>query len=326
MITNKPTRLRRNATIRSMVKETTLSMDNIIYPVFLVEGQGIKEEISSLKQQYHYSIDMLVTDLPELAKLGIKRLLLFASTDQKSADGSSGADSEGIVQKAISAIKEADQSFYVIADVCLCQYKEDGHCCVYSDNHEIDRLSTLKVLSDIALSYANAGADMVAPSDMMDGRVEAIRDKLDNNACEHVAIMAYSAKYASSYYGPFREAAHSAPAFGDRKAYQMDPANREEALKEIQLDIQEGADMVMVKPAMPYLDIISDARANVHVPVAAYQVSGEYAMLVNAIENGIMDERAIYESLIAIRRSGASVIISYFAKELPRILKKEAGL
>lgn len=326
MKSNRPTRLRRNTNIRSMVKETLLTMEHIIYPIFLVEGEGIKDEITSLRNQFHFSIDMLVKELVVLKELNIKRLLLFASTDKKSVDGCSGAEMDGIVQKAIRAIKKADDSFYVIADVCLCQYKEDGHCCIYRKNHEIDRVRTLDILSKVALSYAKAGADMVAPSDMMDGRVGAIRNILDENEQEHVAIMAYSAKYASSFYGPFREAAHSAPSFGDRKAYQMDPANRIEAMKEIMLDVEEGADIIMVKPAMPYLDIIADAKSNVTVPIAAYQVSGEYAMLVHAIDKGIMDERAIYESLIAIRRSGATVIITYFAKELPRILKKEANL
>ncbi len=325
-MTNRPTRLRRNTTIRQMVKETRLTMEQIIYPIFLVEGNHIKEEISSLKDQYHYSIDVLVSELPNFKKLGIKSLLLFASTSHKSMDGSSGSQEDGLVQSAIKAIKEEDPTFYVIADVCLCQYKEDGHCCIYKENKEIDRMATLNVLSDIALSYAKAGVDMVAPSDMMDGRVGAIRQKLDQNGYEYVAIMAYSAKYASSFYGPFREAAHSAPAFGDRKSYQMDPANRTEALKEILLDVEEGADVIMVKPAMPYLDIISDAKQSVTVPVAAYQVSGEYAMLMQAIEAGIVDERAIYESLITICRSGASIIISYFAKEIARILEKEANL
>lgn len=325
-MTNRPIRLRRNTTIRQMVKETRLTMEQIIYPIFLVEGTQIKKEISSLKDQYHYSIDVLIGELPYFKELGIRSLLLFASTSQKSADGSSGSEKDGIIQSAIKAIKEADPSFYVIADVCLCQYKEDGHCCIYKESKEIDTEATLTMLSEIALSYAKAGVDMVAPSDMMDGRVGAIRGKLDQNGFDHVAIMAYSAKYASAFYGPFREAAHSAPAFGDRKSYQMDPANRIEAVKEIMLDVEEGADVVMIKPAMSYLDIISDAKKNVTVPIAAYQVSGEYAMLLQAVEQGIVDERAIYESLISIRRSGATLIISYFAKEIARILEKEAGL
>lgn len=321
---NRPTRLRRNNTIRQMVKETSISMEQIVYPVFLVEGECIKKEISSLKNQYHYSVDMLINELDEFKKHNIKSLLLFASVNEKSINGISGANEDGIIQTAIRKIKQLDPSFYLIADVCLCQYKLDGHCCIFGENKEIDRQSTLEVLSEIALSYGKAGVDMVAPSDMMDGRIGAIRQKLDENDLEYVAIMAYSAKYASSFYGPFREAAHSSPTFGDRKTYQMDFSNRMEAVKEIELDIEEGADIVMVKPAMAYLDIISDAKKNTNVPIAAYQVSGEYAMLVNAIENKILDERAIFESLIAIKRSGAQIIITYFAKDLSNIIEREA--
>ena len=322
----RPTRLRRTSGIRQLVKENRLHMDQIVYPIFLVEGKGIREEISSLKEQFHFSIDMLVVELPLLLSKGINSLLLFASTDHKSIDGSSGGESNGLVQQGIRAIKENQPNMTVIADVCLCQYKEDGHCCVYKENHEIDRIKTLEVLGQVALSYAVAGADMVAPSDMMDGRVARIRQVLDGQGYEHVGIMAYSAKYASSFYGPFREAAHSAPSFGDRKSYQMDPANRKEALREIDLDIQEGADIVMVKPAMPYLDIIADATAFTDVPVAAYQVSGEYAMIRSAVDHGQIDERAIYESLMAIVRSGASIIISYFAKDIQGLIDREVRL
>ena len=322
----RPTRLRRTAAIRRMVKETRIHMDQIIYPVFLVEGQGIREEIASMKDQYHFSVDMLVQEIGLLKDKGIGSLLLFASTDHKSIDGISGADPEGLAQQAISAVKTSHPDMTLIADVCLCQYKEDGHCCVFKENQQIDRQTTLEVLGQIALSYAVAGADMVAPSDMMDGRVGKIRNILDANGFEHVGIMAYSAKYASAFYGPFREAAHSAPSFGDRKSYQMDPANREEACREMLLDLEEGADIIMVKPAMAYLDIISDASALVDVPVAAYQVSGEYAMLRSAVETGILDERAIYESLLAIRRSGATIIISYFAKEIQKIIDREERL
>lgn len=321
-----PTRLRRNASIRNMVRETKIDMSQVVYPVFLVEGENIKKEISSLKNQYHYSVDMMVKELPMLKGLGIDKLLLFGSTDDKSIDGSSGAKSDGLVQRGISAIKEAMPEMYVIADVCLCQYKSDGHCCIYFDDYEINRKSTLEMLSAVALSYAKAGADMVAPSDMMDGRVAHIRKTLDDNKFEHVALMAYSAKYASSFYGPFREAAHSAPSFGDRKAYQMDPGNKLEAIREIKLDLEEGADVIMVKPAMPYLDIISEASKISDVPVAAYQVSGEYAMIRSAVDSGAMDERAIYESLISIARAGATILITYFAKELKDILEREASL
>lgn len=321
-----PTRLRRNRSIRQMVKETRLDMDQIIYPIFLVEGEGIKKEIPSMKNQFHYSVDELVKELPLLMEKGIDKLLLFGSTDDKSIDGSSGANPNGLVQRGIRAIKEVQPDIFVIADVCLCQYKSDGHCCIYKDNHEINRDDTLDMLARVALSYAQAGADMVAPSDMMDKRVNRIREFLDQDGYEHISIMAYSAKYASAFYGPFREAAHSAPSFGDRKTYQMDPANRKEAIREMTLDEKEGADIIMVKPAMPYLDIISDASKLVQVPIAAYQVSGEYAMIQNAVDQGQIDERAIYESLISIRRSGATIIITYFAKELKGILEREASL
>lgn len=322
----RPTRLRKTRAIRQLVKETRLAMDQIIYPVFLVEGNHIREEISSMKDQYHFSVDALLEEIPLLLEKGIDKLLLFASTDDKSLDGSSGYNSDGLVQSAIRVIKREYPDVMLIADVCLCQYKSDGHCCIYDHDQHIDRTKTLEVLAQVALSYAEAGADMVAPSDMMDGRVAKIRQVLDQSGYEHIAIMAYSAKYASSFYGPFREAAHSAPAFGDRKTYQMDPANRREAVREIQLDIQEGADIVMVKPAMPYLDIISDAAKVSDIPVAAYQVSGEYAMLRGAVDSGLIDQRAIYESLMSIRRSGATIIISYFAKEIQDILAKEAYL
>lgn len=322
----RPTRLRRNGTIRQLVKETRLHMDQIIYPVFLVEGKGVKEEITSMKDQYHFSVDKLIEEVPMFLDKGIGSLLIFASTTHKSLDGSSGSNPRGLVQEAIKGVKAVYPDMVMIADVCLCQYKEDGHCCIYKEDHEIDREATLEVLSAVALSYAQAGADMVAPSDMMDGRVGSIRQVLDVQGYEHVSIMAYSAKYASAFYGPFREAAHSAPSFGDRKAYQMDPSNRKEALREAALDVQEGADIVMVKPAMAYLDIISDVADMVDVPVAAYQVSGEYAMLRSAVDQGQLDERAIYESILAIGRSGATIIISYFAKDIQAILEREARL
>lgn len=321
-----PTRLRRKRSLRQMVKETRIDMEQIIYPVFLVEGVGIKSEISSLKNQYHYSVDELVNELPYFIEKGINKLLLFASTDDKSVDGLSGAKEEGLVQRGISAIKAACKEMYVIADVCLCQYKEDGHCCIYDEDYDIDRHETLEMLGRIALSYAKAGADMVAPSDMMDKRVNKLREILDGHGFEHIGIMAYSAKYASAFYGPFREASHSAPSFGDRKTYQMDPANRKEALREMTLDEKEGADIIMIKPAMPYLDIISDASKLVHIPIAAYQVSGEYAMIRSAVDQGVMDERSIYESIISIVRSGANIVITYFAKELKEILEREARL
>jgi porphobilinogen synthase len=310
--------------MRQMVKETRLHMDQIIYPVFLVEGLNIKKEIPSMKDQYHFSVDQLVLEIPLLLEKGINKLLLFASTMDKSVDGSSGYNPNGLVQKGLKALKECYPDVMLIADVCLCQYKEDGHCCIYDEHVHIDRKATLETLAKVALSYAEAGADMVAPSDMMDGRVAAIRKTLDGHGYEHISIMAYSAKYASSFYGPFREAAHSAPSHGDRKSYQMDPSNRLEAQREMALDLEEGADILMVKPAMPYLDIISEAKEWVDVPLAAYQVSGEYAILRGGVDQGMIDERAIYESLIGIRRSGASIIITYFAKEVEGLIEREA--
>ncbi len=319
----RPTRLRKNKMIRSLVKENRISMDEIIYPVFIVEGNNIKEEISSMKDQYHFSIDRLLEEVVELRKLGINNLLLFGNLEHKSIKGSSGYEESGLVQRAIKALKDKYEDLFVIADVCLCQCKEDGHCCIYDKQGNIERVETLETLSKVALSYAKAGVDMVAPSDMMDGRVGYIREVLDKNGFEHVPIMAYSAKYASSFYGPFREAAHSAPAYGDRKSYQMDPANGKEAKREVLLDVEEGADIIMIKPAMPYLDVIRDTKNIISNPIAAYQVSGEYAMLVSAVENGILDKRAIYESLISIKRSGADIIITYFAKEIKSIIEGE---
>lgn len=321
-----PTRLRRNSNIRNMVKETRLSMDQIIYPIFLVEGNGVKSPIASLKGQDHMSIDVLIDMLPELKEKGIRSLLLFGTLEEKDAHAGCAYEEDGLIQRAIRQIKAADPQIYLIADLCLCQYKSDGHCCFFTEGQEIDRKKTLDTLGKVALSYAECGLDMVAPSDMMDGRVAHIRQVLDQGGYEGVAIMAYSAKYASSFYGPFRDAAHSAPSFSDRKTYQMDPANRLEARREIELDLQEGADVVMVKPAMVYQDIIADAAQIAKVPVAAYQVSGEYALLVQGIEAGIITERAIYESLIGLRRSGATLIITYFAKTLQAILEREASL
>lgn len=321
---NIPTRLRRNSVIRKMVSENHINMDHIIYPVFVVEGSNIKEEIPSMKNQYHYSIDMLLSELKNFKDCGVNSLLLFGVVSDKSNDGSIASDESGIVQKAIRKIKQADPSFYLVADVCLCQYKADGHCCIYRDS-EIDRIKTLEVLSSVALSYAIAGVDMVAPSDMMDGRVEKIRNDLDLAGYEYVAIMSYSVKYASNFYGPFRDAAHSAPSFGNRKSYQMDYSNSIEALKEAELDIKEGADIVMIKPAMAYLDIIKIIKQNVLVPVAAYQVSGEYAMLVNAIDKGFLSTNAIIESLIAIKRAGATIIITYFALDIKKLLQENTN-
>jgi porphobilinogen synthase len=317
----KPTRLRGNQLIRDLVKEVNISMNDIVYPLFMVEGTGVREEISSLKDQYHLSVDALEQEIPFLKEKGIKYLILFGSPDEKDAEATPAYAEDGIVQQAIRKIKSMDMGMYVITDVCLCQYKSDGHCCKFNENGTINLEASLELLSKVALSHAKAGADMVAPSDMMDGRIGNMREVLDENGYDHVPIMSYSAKYASNYYGPFREAANSAPAFGDRRAYQMDYANNEEAMREMELDIMEGADILMVKPAMPYLDIIRRGKDTFSLPMAAYQVSGEYAMLRLAVDQGIVDEKAILESLIAIKRSGADIIITYFAKEIVRLLE-----
>ncbi len=317
----KPTRLRGNQLIRDLVKEINVTMNDIIYPIFMVEGKGIRKEISSLKDQYHLSVDMLDKEIVFLKEKGIKHLILFGSPDKRDAGATSAYDKNGIVQQAIRKIKSLDQNIYVVTDVCLCQFKSDGHCCIFDKDGRIDLEASLELLSKVALSHAEAGADMVAPSDMMDGRIGNMRVTLDENGFDHVPIMSYSAKYASNYYGPFREAANSAPAFGDRRSYQMDYANKDEAMREMELDVLEGADILMVKPAMPYLDIISRGKQTFNLPMAAYQVSGEYAMLRLAVDQGIVDEKAILESLIAIKRSGADIIITYFAKEIVRLLE-----
>ncbi|WP_296559202.1 porphobilinogen synthase [uncultured Acetobacterium sp.] len=317
-----PTRLRKNTAVRNLIRETQLSMNDIVYPLFIVDGQGVRKEIGSMKDQYHLSLDMLGAETLVLKKLGIRYVILFGVPDQKDGQATPAFVADGLVQEAIRIIKRVDPQMYVITDVCLCEYKSDGHCCFFEENGEIRRDQTLKTLSRTALSHAEAGADMVAPSDMMDGRIDHIRETLDQAGYESIPIMAYSAKFASSFYGPFRDAANSAPAFGDRRSYQMDPANSREALKEMVLDIDEGADIVMVKPAMPYLDIIAKGKELSYLPMAAYQVSGEYAMIRNAVDADLMDRRAIFESLISIKRAGADIIITYFAKELQAMLKE----
>ncbi len=316
-----PTRLRKNQAIRNLIRETTLSMQDIIYPLFIVDGTGVRKEISSMRGQYHLSLDVLEKEVMTLKGLGIGKLILFGVPDQKDEMAMPAFAENGLVQSATRLIKKTDPTMYVITDVCLCEYKSDGHCCFFQEDGQIQRGKTLEILSKTALSHAMAGADMVAPSDMMDGRIGHMRKTLDDKGFESIPIMAYSAKYASSFYGPFREAAQSAPAFGDRRAYQMDPANAREALKEVALDIDEGADIVMIKPAMPYLDIIAKAKELSYLPMSAYQVSGEYAMIRNAVDQGLMDERAIFESLLSIKRAGADMIITYFAKDLKEMIK-----
>ncbi|KEZ86745.1 delta-aminolevulinic acid dehydratase [Clostridium sulfidigenes] len=315
-------RLRETSAIRDMVRETILNSNDFIYPIFVVEGENIKEEIPSLVGNYHWSLDRLPEVIDEVIAAGVKGIILFGLPDEKDEIASSAFCEEGIVQRAIRKVKEISKELFVITDVCMCQYTSHGHCGVIK-NERVDNDETLKYLAKIALSHAKAGADMIAPSDMMDGRVKAIRDILDENGFKHISIMSYSAKYSSAMYGPFRAAANSAPQFGDRSSYQMDPANGKEAMREIAADIEEGADIVMVKPAILYLDIIKEASMTFNMPIAAYNVSGEYAMIKNAGENGLIDEkRAALEMLISIKRAGAKLIITYYALEASKWIKE----
>ena len=315
-IIHRPRRLRSGPVIRKMVRETHLLPEHLIYPLFAVEGTGIRREIPALPGVYHLSVDELVKEAEEVYALGIHQILLFGVPNKKDEDGSGAWEHEGIVQKAIRAIKTALPAMYVITDICLCAYTSHGHCGVLGCGGEILNDPSLELLNRIALSHCEAGADMVAPSDMMDGRIGSMRCAMDHGGYTQIPIMAYSAKFASAYYGPFREAANSAPASGDRKTYQMDPANGREALREVLLDIQEGADMVMVKPAMAYMDVIHAVKQEVRVPVVAYNVSGEYSMLKMAVATGIANEAVIEETLLGMKRAGADLIITYFAKEL----------
>ncbi|OBR96750.1 MULTISPECIES: porphobilinogen synthase [Clostridium] len=316
-------RLRKNPIIRDMVRETVLNPSDFIYPLFVVEGENIKEEISSLDNNYHYSIDRLPEAVKEIKDAGVKSVILFGIPDHKDEVATSAFEENGIIQKAVRKLKELDSELYVITDVCMCEYTSHGHCGILN-GHEVDNDETLKYIAKIALSHAQAGADMVAPSDMMDGRVEAIRNILDENGFKNVAIMAYSAKYCSAFYGPFRDAADSAPKFGDRKGYQMDPANVREAMLEIEDDIKEGADIIMVKPALPYLDVVRLARDKFDLPVAAYNVSGEFAMVKAAAKAGLIDEKAIVkEMLTCIKRAGAGMIITYYALDICRWIKED---
>lgn len=312
-------RLRKNETIRKMVRETKLSVDDFIYPLFAVEGNNIKKEISSMPDVYQMSIDKIVDECIEIEKLGISSVILFGIPNHKDSSGSGAYDDNGIIQKTIKAIKE-NTNLYVITDVCLCEYTDHGHCGIIIDG-DVDNDSTLELLVQEAVSHANAGADMVAPSDMMDGRVAAIRDGLDDNGFDNIPIMSYAVKYASGYYGPFREAAESTPTFGDRRSYQMDPANRREAIKEATQDIKEGADIIMVKPALAYMDIIRDVKNICNIPVAAYNVSGEYSMVKAAAKLGWIDEdRVVTETLTGMKRAGADLIITYHAKHMAKLL------
>lgn len=314
-------RLRGSQAIREMVRETHINVGDFIYPLFIVEGRKIKEKISSMPGIDRFSPDMLAPEVKEIASLGITAVLLFGIPQHKDPSGSQAYAARGVVQQAIRAIKKAAPEMLVVTDVCLCEYTSHGHCGVISGDCILND-QTLPLLAKMALSHVEAGANMVAPSDMMDGRVKAIREALDDKGFSHIPIMAYSAKYASGFYGPFREAADSAPKFGDRRSYQMDPPNAREAMREIELDIDEGADIIMVKPALPYLDVIRMARDRFSLPLAAYNVSGEYSMIKAACQNGWLDEkRVILEALTSIKRAGADIIITYFAKEAARWIK-----
>ena len=325
---NRMRRLRGSPSMRRLVRQTRLSVDDLVYPLFVREGEGVKEPIKSMTGCYHFSPDTIADEAAEAASLGIPAVLLFGLPGRKDEVGSEAWAENGVVQRAIRQIKKNTPELLVVTDVCLCEYTSHGHCGVIKacpersrGNGKVDNDPTCELLAKMALSHAQAGADIVAPSDMMDGRVRYIREALEENGFENVAIMSYAAKYASAFYGPFRDAAESAPAFGDRRTYQMDPPNSDEAMAEIALDIEEGADIIMVKPALAYLDVIYRARQRFDCPIAAYNVSGEYMMVNAAAEKGLVNRQAtIMEVLTAIKRAGADVIITYFAKELGKVL------
>jgi porphobilinogen synthase len=317
----RPRRLRSSATIRKLVKETHITVDDLLYPLFVVEGSGIKNEIPSMPGVYHLSLDNYLRELEEVQEAGIPGVLLFGVPDHKDEVGSGAYRADGIVQKALWEGKKRFPDLLFVADVCLCEYTSHGHCGIVKNGRILNDPS-VELLVKTSVSYAEAGADVIAPSDMMDGRIGAIRAALEQQSFEDKLIMAYSAKYASAFYGPFREAAHSEPSFGDRKTYQMDYANGKEAIREVELDITEGADIVMVKPALAYLDVIKNVSGRVNVPVAAYNVSGEYSMIKAAALKGWLDEKAaVLETLTAIKRAGAKIIITYFAKQLAEWIK-----
>lgn len=322
-LNKRPRRLRTSEAMRKLVRETGVTVDDLVYPMFIVEGTHIRREIPSMPDVYHLSIDKFLEELEEIQKLGIPGVLLFGVPDSKDKTGSGAYSDDGIIQRALREAKSRFPGLLLIADVCLCEYTSHGHCGMVKDGRILNDQSA-ELIAKSALSYARAGADILAPSDMMDGRVEVMRKLLDANGFEEKAIMAYSAKYSSAFYGPFRDAAHSKPAFGDRKTYQMDYANRKEAVREVELDIEEGADIVMVKPAMAYLDVINEIAGRFSLPVAAYHVSGEYAMIKAAANNGWINEKAaVLESVTAIRRAGAKIIITYYAKMLAQWLAED---
>ena len=313
-------RLRRTEPLRALVRENRVEVGDFIYPIFVVEGQGIKQEITSMPGIFRYSPDQLAPEVEEIARLKIPAVLLFGIPEHKDETGSSAYHPEGVIQQAIRAIKKAVPELIVITDVCLCEYTSHGHCGIV-DNGYVDNDQTLAFLAKMALSHVEAGADIVAPSDMMDGRVKAIRQALDEKGSQHIPILSYAAKYVSAFYGPFREAAGSAPQFGDRRAYQMDPANVREALREVEQDITEGADIIMIKPALAYLDVIRRVRDTFNYPLAAYNVSGEYAMVKAAAQRGWLEERqVVLEILTAIKRAGADIILTYHAKDVSQWL------
>jgi porphobilinogen synthase len=309
-------RLRRNETLRRMTRETRLSRDDLVLPLFVVEGRGVREPVASMPGVHRFSVDRVVEEAKEVRRLGIPAVILFGVPSRKDAVGSGADAADGLVQRAVEALKSAEPDLVVMTDVCLCEYTDHGHCGLVRGDTVLND-PTLERLASAAVSHARAGADVVAPSDMMDGRVAAIRRALDESGFSDVAILSYAAKFASAYYGPFREAAESAPQFGDRRGYQMDPPNAREALREMRLDLAEGADALMVKPALPYLDVLAAARREFDVPLAAYHVSGEYAMIRAAAERGWLDgERAMAEALVAIKRAGADWILTYAAKDV----------
>ena len=317
----RPRRLRRQATLRKMVQETHLRREDFIYPMFVAPGQGVRQAVDAMPGVCRLSVDQLLKEAREVADLGLPAVLLFGLPQKKDETGSEAASPKGAVQQAVRRLKKEAPALLVITDVCLCGYTSHGHCGLIQGG-EVDNDASLEALAQVALSHAEAGADMVAPSDMMDGRVGAIREALDERGFEMLPLMSYAVKYASSFYGPFREAAESTPAFGDRRAYQMDPANAREALKEAALDVEEGADILMVKPALPYLDIVAQLAGEFDLPIAAYQVSGEYAMIKAAALKGWLNEEAVMlESLTAIKRAGADLIVTYFAKQAAALLR-----
>lgn len=317
----RPRRLRRTSSIRDMVRETHLSTKDLIYPMFVKHGQALQDPIPSMPGQYHYSVDTIVDAVENVYELGIPAIMLFGLPDRKDATGSRSYAEDGVVQRAVSAIKRRTPNLTVITDVCLCEYTDHGHCGLLRDG-DVDNDATVALLARQAVTHAAAGADLVAPSDMMDGRVAAIREALDREGYEGIGILSYAVKYASAFYGPFREAADSTPQFGDRSTYQMDPANAREGLKEALLDVEEGADMVMVKPALPYLDLVHRVRESCLLPLAAYNVSGEYAMVKAAEEKGWIDgTRVMMETLLSIKRAGADLILTYFAPEAAKQIR-----